>query len=54
MKLGEGLCLLEKMHQSNGKLRKNDRVLMLKGEFKLAPNPNLARPGAAAALARVL
>ena len=32
--------LLEKKHQSNGNLRKNDKVLMPKGEFKLAPNPN--------------
>ena len=32
--------LLEKTHQSNGNLRKNDSVLMPKGEFKLAPNPN--------------
>ena len=31
--------LLEKTHQSNDNLRKNDSVLMLKGEFKLAPNP---------------
>ena len=31
--------LLEKTHQSNGNLRKNDSVLMLKGEFKLVPNP---------------
>ena len=38
--------LLEKTHQSNGNLRKNDSVLMLKGEFKLAPNPNPARGGA--------
>ena len=28
------------MHQSNGNLRKNDSVLMLKGEFKLATKPN--------------
>ena len=35
-------CLLEKTHQSNGNLRKNDSVLMLKGEFKLAPNLNPA------------
>ena len=45
MKLGEGSCLLEKTHQSNGNLPKNDSVLMLKDEFKLAPNPNLAQPG---------
>ena len=32
--------LLEKTHQSNDNLRKNDNVLMPKGEFKLAPNPN--------------
>ena len=32
--------LLEKTHQSNGNLRKNDSVLMPKGEFKLALNPN--------------
>ena len=38
--------LLEKTHQSNGNLRKNDKVLMPKGEFKLASNLNLnpARP----------
>ena len=30
--------LLEKTHQSNCNLRKNDSVLMPKGEFKLAPN----------------
>ena len=41
--------LLEKTHQSNGNLRKNDSVLMPKGEFKLAPNLNPARLGAAAA-----
>ena len=35
--------LLEKTHQSNGNLCKNDNVLMPKGEFKLAPNPNPAR-----------
>ena len=34
--------LLEKTHQSNGNLRKNDNVLMPKGEFKLASNPNPA------------
>ena len=28
--------LLEKTHQSNGNLHKNDSVLMSKGEFKLA------------------
>ena len=38
MKLGEGSCLLEKTHQSNGNLRKNDSVLIPKGEFKLALN----------------
>ena len=32
--------LLEKTHQSNGNLPKNDSVLMPKCEFKLAPNPN--------------
>ena len=37
--------LLEKTHQSNGNLHKNDSVLMPKGEFKLAPNPNPARLG---------
>ena len=37
--------MLEKTHQSNGNLRKNDNVLMLKGEFKLVPNP--AQCGAA-------
>ena len=36
-------CLLKKTHQSNGNLHKNDSVLMPKGEFKLALNPN--RPG---------
>ena len=41
--------LLEKTHQSNGNLLKNDNVLMPKGEFKLAPNPNPAQFGAAAA-----
>ena len=51
-------CLLEKTHQSNGNLRKNDSFLMPKGEFKLAPNPNPSqlgsvRGGAAAACARV-
>ena len=35
--------LLEKTHQSNGNLRKNDNVLMPKGEFKLVPNLNPAR-----------
>ena len=35
--------LLEKKHQSNGNLHKNDSVLMPKVEFKLAPNPNPAR-----------
>ena len=35
--------LLEKTYQSNGNLRKNDSILMPKGEFKLASNPNLAR-----------
>ena len=44
-------CLLEKTHQSNGNLRKNDSVLMPKGEFKLAPN--LARGKVATARARV-
>ena len=42
-------CLLEKTHKSNGNLRKNDSVLMPKGEFKLAPNSNPALLGAAAA-----
>ena len=37
--------LLEKTHQSNGNLRKNDSVLMPKGEFKLAPNPAWLRAG---------
>ena len=40
-------CLLKKMHQSNGNLRKNDSVLIPKCEFKLAQNPNrlgLVRP----------
>ena len=37
--------LLEKTHQSNSNLCKNDSVLMPKGEFKLAPNPNPARLG---------
>ena len=37
--------LLEKTHQSNGNLHKNNIVLMPKGEFKLASNPNSARPG---------
>ena len=37
--------LLEKTHQSNGNLCKNDSVLMPKGEFKLAPNPNPAQLG---------
>ena len=46
MKLGEGSCLLEKTHQSNHNQRKNDIVLMPKGEFKLALNP--AQCGAAA------
>ena len=32
-------CLLEKTHQSNGNLCKNDSVLMPKGEFKLTSNP---------------
>ena len=41
--------LLEKTHQSNGNLRKNDNALMPKGEFKLTPNPNPNRPGAARA-----
>ena len=43
------LRLLEKTHQSNSNLRKNDSNLMPKGEFKLAPNPNPnpARGGAA-------
>ena len=40
--------LLEKTHQSNGNLRKNNRVLMPKGEFKLTPNPNPARRGGGA------
>ena len=40
------LRLLEKTHQSNGNLRKNDSVLMPKGEFKLALNS--ARCGAVA------
>ena len=31
--------LLEKTHQSNGNLHKNDSVLMPKCEFKLASNP---------------
>ena len=35
--------LLEKTHQSNGNLCKNNSVLMSKGEFKLAPNPNLVQ-----------
>ena len=30
--------LLEKTHQSNDNLRKNDSVLMPKCEFKLSPN----------------
>ena len=38
--------LLEKTHQSNGNLRKNDSVLMPKGESNLAPNSNPARCGA--------
>ena len=46
-------CLLEKTHQSNGNLRKNDSVLMPKGEFKLTPNLNPARFDATAAHARV-
>ena len=50
MKLGEGSCLT---HQSNGNLLKNERVLMLKGEFKLAVKPNLGKRWAAAARARV-
>ena len=50
MKLGEGSCM---MHQSNGNLRKNDSVLMLKGEFKLAAKPNLGRGWAEAAHSRV-
>ena len=33
------LRLLEKTHQLNGNLRKNDSFLMPKGEFKLASNP---------------
>ena len=45
--------LLEKTHQSNGNLRKNNSVLMPKGEFKLAPNPNPARCGVAEPRARV-
>ena len=47
------LRLLEKTHQSNGNLRKNDSVLMSKGEFKLALNPNPAQLGETAARARV-
>ena len=48
MKLGEGSCLT---HQPNGNLRKNESILMLKGEFKLAAKPN---PGQGwAAVARV-
>ena len=35
-------------------LRKNDSVLMPKCEFKLAPNPNPTRCGAAATCARVV
>ena len=59
MKLGRVVCvhgeqtqsrLLEKTHQSNGNLRKNNSVLMPKGELKLDPNRNpelgLARFGA--------
>ena len=38
--------LLEKTHQSNDNLRKNNSVLMPKGEFKLAPNSNQSRLGA--------
>ena len=42
--------LLEKTHQSNGNLRKNNSILMPKGELKLALNRNpelgLARLGA--------
>ena len=45
--------LLEKTHQSNSNLCKNDSVLMPKGEFNLAPNPNPAQPEAATAHARV-
>ena len=45
MKLGEGSCLT---NQSNGNLRKNDSVLMPKGEFKLALKPNPAQGRAAA------
>ena len=37
--------LLEKTHQSNGNLRKNNSVLMSKCEFKLASNLNPARLG---------
>ena len=40
------LQLLEKTHQSNGNLRKNDSVLMPKGEFKLASNLDPTRLGA--------
>ena len=50
MKHGEGSCLT---HQSNGNLRKNDSVLMLKGEFKLAPKPNPAQGKAGAVRVRV-
>ena len=38
--------LLEKTHQSNGNLRKNDSVLIPKCEFKLAPNPARGDGGA--------
>ena len=51
---GEQSRLLEKTHQSNGNLCKNESVLMPKGEFNLAPNP--ARLGSVlgeAAVARV-
>ena len=56
----EGSCLfMVNRHSRDGNLRKNDSVLMPKGEFKLAPNPNPARlgavrGGAAAARARVV
>ena len=39
------LRMLEKTHQSNGNLCKNDNFLMPKGEFKLASNPNPAQLG---------
>ena len=43
--------LLEKTHQSNGNLRKNDSVLMPKDEFKLAPNPAQCGAGRGRAVA---